>query len=89
MRFLSESLDPSEALKCSDRIHAIAFGKFYLQAYGDKATWAELKEVFQYWNIDRASTFSGLDPTQIDPQILTLIAQVANKTVEHVIGKKS
>ncbi|MBR1328961.1 MULTISPECIES: toll/interleukin-1 receptor domain-containing protein [Bradyrhizobium] len=73
----------SEALKCSDRIHAIAFGKFYLQAYGDKATWVELKEVFQHWNIDRTSTFSSLDTAQIDPQILSLLGDV----VKTAIGK--
>lgn len=66
----------SESLKCSDRIHAIAFGKFYLQAYGEKATWSELKEVFQHWNIDRTSTFSSLDSAQIDPQILTLLGDI-------------
>jgi hypothetical protein len=66
----------SESLKCSDRIHAIAFGKFYLQAYGEKATWVELKEVFQHWNIDRTSIFSSLDPAQIDPQILSLLGDV-------------
>ena len=65
----------SESLKASDRIHAIAFGQFYLRAFGDgqKANWSELKEVFQHWNIDRESTFSNLDSAQIDPQILTLI----------------
>lgn len=67
----------SESLKSADRIHAIAFGKFYLRAFGEKATWSELKEVFQYWNIDRASTFSTLDTSQIDPQILSLIAQMS------------
>jgi hypothetical protein len=67
----------SESLKSADRIHAIAFGKFYLRAFGEKATWSELKEVFQNWNIDRASTFSSLDVSQIDPQILSLIAQMS------------
>jgi len=66
----------SESLKASDRIHAIAFGQFYLRAFGEKANWAELKEVFQHWNIDRSSTFSNLDASQIDPQILSLIGQV-------------
>jgi len=73
----------SESLKCSDRIHAIGFGKFYLQAYGEKATWVELKEVFQHWNIDRTSIFSSLDPSQIDPQILSLLGDV----VKSAIGK--
>lgn len=68
----------SESLKASDRIHAIAFGKFYLKAFGEKANWVELKEVFQHWNIDRASPFSKLDASQIDPQILTLIGRIAS-----------
>lgn len=71
----------SESLKCSDRIHAISFGKFYLRVYGDKATWVELKEVFQHWNIDRTSTFSSLDAAQIDPQILTLLSDLVKSVV--------
>lgn len=67
----------SESLKASDRIHAISFGHFYLNAFGERVEWAELKEAFQHWNIDRSSTFSGLDPAQIDPQILTLVGQMA------------
>lgn len=66
----------SESLKSSDRIHAIQFGKFFLRAYGAKASTAEIKEVFQHWNIDRTSTFSLLDPSQIDPQIINMVIQV-------------
>lgn len=68
----------SEALKASDRIHAISFGRFYLNAFPDRATWAELKEVFAHWNIDRASTFGSLDVSQIDPQLISMIAHIAN-----------
>lgn len=67
----------SEALKASDRMHAIAFGKFYLKAFEDKVEWSEVKEVFQYWNIDRSSTFAALDASQIDPQILSLMSRLA------------
>jgi hypothetical protein len=58
-------------------MHAIRFGDFYLNAFGEKVEWSELKEAFQHWNIDRLSTFSGLDASQIDPQILTLFGQMA------------
>jgi hypothetical protein len=67
----------TEALKASDRIHAIAFGQFYLEAFGARAGWSELKEVFAHWNIDRSSNFAAIDVAQIDPQVLTTIAQVA------------
>ncbi|MCC6276249.1 MAG: hypothetical protein IT569_10360 [Leptospiraceae bacterium] len=49
----------AEQLKNLDRIHAISYGKFYLEAFGDQANWVELKEVFQHWNIGNdISTFS-------------------------------
>lgn len=67
----------SEALKCSDRIHAIRFGEFYLRAFGDKTQWAELKEVFQHWNIDRSSSFSSLDASSFDPRFIESIVEFA------------
>jgi hypothetical protein len=66
----------SEALKASDRVHAIRFGEFYLRAFGAKTKWEELKEVFQHWNIDRTSTFSGLDTSQFDPKIVEALAEL-------------
>lgn len=60
----------SEALKSADRIHAISFGKFYLKVYGAKATWPEVREAFQHWNIDRTSVFSSLGTTEFDPKLM-------------------
>lgn len=68
----------SESLKSSDRIHAIQFGKFFLRAYGHKATSEEIREVFQHWNIDRNSTFASLDAAQIDPQIVSMVVQIVS-----------
>jgi len=67
----------NESLKSADRIHAIRFGTFYLNAYGAKTQWAELKEVFQHWNIDKASGFSSLDGGQFDPKFVDAILEVA------------
>ena len=75
----------SESLKSSDRIHAIRFGKFYLRAFGDKIKWDELKEVFQHWNIDRNSSFSTLDVSQIDPKIVESLLEF----VKLASGKKN
>jgi TIR domain len=74
----------SESLKSADRIHAIEFGRFYLQAFGETATGSEVKDAFQHWNIDRNSTFASLDSSQIDPQIISLVAQV----VASITGKR-
>lgn len=67
----------SEALKCSDRIHAIRFGEFYLRAFGERTQWSELKEVFQHWNIDRSSSFSALDASSFDPKFMESMIEFA------------
>lgn len=67
-----------EALKASDRIHAIMFGRFYLNAFPDRVTWNELKEVFANWNIDRTSSFASLDVAQVDPQLISMVSQLAS-----------
>ncbi len=67
----------SEALKCSDRIHAIRFGEFYLRAFGERTQWTELKEVFQHWNIDRNSSFSSMDVSSFDPKLIESMIDLA------------
>lgn len=76
-----------EALKAADRIHAIRFGEFYLRAFGDKTKWAELKEVFQHWNIDRTSNFSSLDTSQFDPKIVESLLELTKFLGQKKDGK--
>jgi len=64
-----------EAIRYSDRIHAMRFGEFYIKGYGG-SDWLEVKEAFQHWNIDRGSVFGGQVANDIDPQILTTIASI-------------
>jgi DNA-binding MarR family transcriptional regulator len=71
----------NEALKNSDRIHAISFGRFYLKAYGEKATWQELKEVFQHWNIAKDSSFAKLNPNDYDPHFVDSAVDFAKALV--------
>lgn len=74
----------SESLKSADRMHAISFGKFYLRVYGSKATWPEVREVFQHWNIDRSSSFNSLATSEFDPKLLDTLVELARA----VAGKK-
>ncbi len=67
----------NEALKNADRSHAISFGKFYLDAYGATAKWEDLKEAFQYWNINNESSFSKLDTNQFDPKFIELVIELS------------
>lgn len=78
----------SEALKSADRIHAISFGRFYLRAFSEKANWAELKEVFQHWNINNNSAFSGLDTNNFDPKFIEAIVEVAKTLASKADPKK-
>mgnify|MGYP000238772025 CR=1 FL=1 len=58
-----------ESLKSSERIHAINFGKFYLESYGADADWAQIKEAFEHWNISSNTAFSSNKADSFDPKI--------------------
>ena len=68
-----------EAIRCSDRRHAISFGKFFLDAYGAEATREEVLKAFSSWNIDNGSTsFRSQSGDDYDPK-LTNIANLIKK----------
>jgi hypothetical protein len=69
-----------ESLRNADRIHAISFGQFYLEAFGEHAEWSEIKEAFQHWNIDKGSSFMQQNVKDIDPEILKTAIEIA-KTI--------
>ena len=54
-----------EAIRASDRAHAIGLGKLYLQLFKNKFDWYELKDVLQNWNIDKGSAFITQDAKDI------------------------
>jgi len=56
-----------ESIRNGDRIHAISFGKFFIQAYGNKITRQEIREILGEWNIDKGSSFHTQDAKEIDP----------------------
>lgn len=49
-----------ESLKRSDRIHAISFGKMYLEIYGAQVEQADIKTIFENWNINSDSSFTKI-----------------------------
>jgi hypothetical protein len=66
-----------EALRNSDRIHAISFGEFYLHAFPDKLEWSELKDAFQHWNIDKGSAFLSQQAVDFDHEIFRTAVAIA------------
>ena len=64
-----------EAIRCSDRIHAISFGKFFLDAYVAEASREEVLNAFSSWNIDNGNTsFRNQSSEDYDPKILEKIS---------------
>lgn len=67
-----------ESIRNSDRIHAISFGEFFLNAYGNIATRDEVREVFGNWNIDNGSSFITQSPKDYDPQLVENLISALN-----------
>jgi len=69
----------NEALKVADRIHAISFGKFYLQVFEQQVEPSDIKEIFRDWNISGKSSFMELNSNDHDPMILDKIVELIEK----------
>lgn len=67
-----------ESLKRSDRMHAISFGKFYLEVYGNKVDQREMKDIFENWNINSDSAFVKIKEPDFSLKQLDQIANIMN-----------
>lgn len=63
-----------EAIKRSDRAHAINFGKLYLEIYGNSVDRKELINIFENWNIASESAFAKASPASFEPQVVEKFA---------------
>ena len=68
-----------EAIRCSDRAHAIGLGRLYLKLFKNKFEWSELKDVLQNWNIDQGSAFKNLDAKDIEVGGLEQVISALNR----------
>ncbi|WP_152031513.1 hypothetical protein [Pseudomonas putida] len=59
-----------ESLKRSDRMHAINFGKLYLEVYGNDVSQMDMKAVFENWNLDSDSAFTRVKTADLQPKVL-------------------
>ena len=67
-----------EAVKCSDRIHAINFGQFFLKAFPTPKTHQERKDIFSEWNMENRSAFHDLKTRDIDPRMIELVSAISS-----------
>lgn len=77
-----------EAIKRSDRAHAINFGKLYLEIYGNAVERKELIDIFENWNISSDSAFSKANPSGFDPAVLDRLGDML-KTIKLSKGERS
>lgn len=69
-----------ESIRCSDRIHAISFGKFYIEAFDEKVTRDEIIKIFNTWNIDNGATlFRNQSVEEYDPKLQELVSIFTKK----------
>lgn len=70
----------SESLKIADRIHAISFGKFYLQIFKNSINPNDIKEIFRDWNIDnKENNFTKQNSDDYDPKLIDKAIELVNK----------
>lgn len=65
-----------ESLKRSDRMHAINFGKFYLEVYGNDVSQSDMKAIFENWNLDSDSAFTKVQATNFEPKVVEQVTQM-------------
>ena len=76
----------TNSLRSGDRIHAISFGKFFIQAYGDEASRDEIRAVFSEWNIDTGTSFHTQATSDYDPNILSALEIIKEALPKKTIG---
>ena len=67
-----------ESLKRSDRMHAINFGKLYLEVYGNDVSQNDMKSIFENWNMDSDSAFTKIQSSKIEPNVVDQVTQMIN-----------
>tara|TARA_R100001039_G_C1845470_1_gene105814 strand:+ start:376 stop:1623 length:1248 start_codon:yes stop_codon:yes gene_type:complete len=65
-----------EALKRTERTHAISFGKLYLEIYGNDVSKEDMKSIFENWNMESQSAFKDIKQEDFQPQALDKIKNI-------------
>ncbi|MDO6515319.1 hypothetical protein [Neptuniibacter sp. 2_MG-2023] len=67
-----------ESLKRSDRMHAINFGKLYLEVYGNEVSQNDMKSIFENWNMNSDSAFTKIQASNFEPKVVEQVTQMIN-----------
>lgn len=77
-----------EGVKQADRLHAIHYGKFFLESFREKLSFEEMKDLFKDWNMDnKPSPPNNPDPMAADPNKTNTNGGSEASTVVDLIAK--
>ena len=65
-----------EALKRTERTHAISFGKLYLEIYGNNVSKEDMKSIFENWNMESQSAFKDIKQVDFQPQTIEKLKEI-------------
>ncbi|WP_435274081.1 hypothetical protein ACMAZF_12140 [Psychrobium sp. nBUS_13] len=65
-----------ESLKRSDRMHAINFGKLYLEVYGNDVSQNDMKAIFENCNMNSDSAFTKIQASDFEPKVVEQVTQM-------------
>lgn len=77
-----------ESLKNGERLHAIKFGEFYLDAYGADANWDTIKDAFSNWNLSSHSAFSSDQDSKFSTNAIKDVLDGAANVGEKIRAKE-
>ncbi len=63
-----------ESVKRTDRIHAIGFGKMYLEIYGSQVDQQDVKSIFENWNLNSDSSFTKIKEADFENKTYNKLA---------------
>jgi hypothetical protein len=79
--FLMGKIALDESITLGERIHAISFGKVFIQMFSDDFTKDEMYKVFENWNTNPRKGTEGYKAEDYDPNLIKVITELV-KTIK-------
>jgi hypothetical protein len=79
--FLMGKIALDESITLGERIHAISFGKVFIQMFSDDFTKEEMYKVFENWNTTPSKGVDGYKSEDYDPNLIKVFTELV-KTIK-------
>jgi hypothetical protein len=74
--FLLGKIALDESMTLGERIHAISFGKVFIQMFSDDFTKEEMYKVFENWNVSPTSVTDKYKTEEYDPNLIKVVTDL-------------